>query len=136
MNTQIFLKTECVQLRVRLFAPLEWFFNLVIRKWTHSIYTNDYQSIVLFRCRSNTIKLNWRRIFEGGDTTCLLCNEEEETLEHFLLKCKTLHTVREQLNIKHLNIEQLLLFAQEGNMWEVKDALKRMYCHREFLMKN
>ena len=57
------------------------------------IYTNDYQSIVLFRCRSNTIKLNWRRIFEGGDTTCALCNEEEETLEHFLIKCTVLDTV-------------------------------------------
>ena len=53
------------------------------------IYNNSYSSVLLYQCRSNSIKLNWRKAFEGGNTKCL-CNEAVETVEHTLLYCKHL----------------------------------------------
>ena len=29
------------------------------------IYTNNFRSVLMFRCRTNTVKLNWRNQFEG-----------------------------------------------------------------------
>ena len=55
------------------------------------IYENDFNSVLLYRCRSNTLKLKWRNRFAGGDERCDLCGGSEvETLEHFLLDCVSL----------------------------------------------
>ena len=55
------------------------------------IYENDFNSVLLYRCRSNTLKLKWRNRFAGGDEICDLCGGSEvETLEHFLLDCVSL----------------------------------------------
>ena len=44
--------------------------------------------------RSNILRLDWRNRFTGGQTTCRLCGIEEETLEHFITKCRELENIR------------------------------------------
>ena len=54
------------------------------------IYSNEYGSVLLFQCRTDTLKLRWRQNFEGEAVDCLLCGGEEETLRHFVLECREL----------------------------------------------
>ena len=45
------------------------------------IYSNGYGSVLLFQCRTNTLKLRWRQRFEGGAVDCPLCGGGEETVQ-------------------------------------------------------
>ena len=46
------------------------------------LYLNDRGSLTLFRCRTNTIKLNWRQRFQGGAVDCPVCESgAEERIE-------------------------------------------------------
>ena len=54
-------------------------------KEEEKLYGNGLDSAILFRARTNTLDLQWRKRFIGEDTKCKLCQEEEKTLEHFLL---------------------------------------------------
>ena len=47
------------------------------------LYSNDGGSVALFRCKTNTLQLNWRQMFQGGVGS-------EETLRHFLKECRWL----------------------------------------------
>ena len=58
------------------------------------IYDNTPASAVLFQARSNTLPLNSRKRFTNKITNCSLCEVENETLVHFLLKCPVLSEVR------------------------------------------
>ena len=42
------------------------------------IYVNEYNSVLLYRCRSNMLKLGWRSRFVGGDVGCLMCGLAED----------------------------------------------------------
>ena len=63
------------------------------KKWRKEIggqeevYTNEPASEILFKCRTNTLKLNDRKRFKRESMKCNLCSEENEDLEHFLLWC-------------------------------------------------
>ena len=49
------------------------------------IYINDYNSVLLYRCRSNTLKFEWRSRFVGEDVGFWVCGlAEVVTVEHFL----------------------------------------------------
>ena len=50
-------------------------------------YYNDERSRVMFRVRSNTLKLKDRERHTGGDVRCRLCGGETEDLEHFVVEC-------------------------------------------------
>lgn len=53
-------------------------------------YRGDRQSGLLFQARTGSLltRLRLAQLFDPGmDTTCLLCGEEEEDLEHVLLRC-------------------------------------------------
>ena len=79
------------------------------------IYDNSYDSILMYRARTNTLKLGWRNRFEGGNVTCGLCGGEE-TLEHFLLECSRLREFREEGGFEEKQgIEGLLLFGRGGD---------------------
>ena len=54
------------------------------------IYSNEYGSVLLFQCRTNTLKLRWRQGFEDGAMDCLLCRGGEETLRHFVMESREL----------------------------------------------
>ena len=43
-------------------------------------YSNGYGSVLLFQCRTNTLKLRLRQRFEGGVVDCPLCSGGEETV--------------------------------------------------------
>ena len=44
------------------------------------IYNNSFGLVILFRCRTNTLKLNWRRRYQGGEVECPLCTGLEKVL--------------------------------------------------------
>ena len=48
------------------------------------IYSNRYGSVLLFNCRTNTLRLGWRQRFVGGAVECPICRAGEETLAHFV----------------------------------------------------
>ena len=76
------------------------------------IYINDHNSVLLYRCRSNTLKLGWRNRFVGGDVGCLVCGSAEpETVEHFLQECDGLREVRELNGVEAATVGDLLLFG-------------------------
>ena len=85
------------------------------------LYLNDMGSLTLFRCRTNTIKLNWRQRFQGGTVDCPVCESgAEETLRHFLKECRSLGGIREIHGIREADeVEELLLFyVQDGKKIE------------------
>ncbi len=51
------------------------------------MYTNDQDSVILFKARTNNLNLNDRKRFWGEDTKCDMCGAEKEDLKHFLLWC-------------------------------------------------
>ena len=61
------------------------------------IYDNSRGSSLLFEARTGVLRTKtYRAKYEGIDTLCSACGEEEETAEHLILVCKGLHpTVQE-----------------------------------------
>ena len=49
------------------------------------IYGNVFWLVLMFRCRTNILKLRWRDGFSGGAVDCLLRGAEEETVEYFVM---------------------------------------------------
>ena len=60
------------------------------------IYNNTPSSIILYKARMNCLPLNDRKGFTGENTTCILCDEIIETLEHFILECPAYNDVRKR----------------------------------------
>ena len=44
------------------------------------IYRNVFGSVLMFRCRTNTLRLRWRDGYSGGDVDCLLRGAEKCSL--------------------------------------------------------
>ena len=67
---------------------------VIYREWKKEIgnvdwiYDNTPASEILFRARTNTLNLRDRKRFKGEETKCLICGEELENLQHFLLECE------------------------------------------------
>ena len=93
------------------------------------IYGNDEASIVMFRARTKTLALGWRKRFVNEGTECLLCNQGmEEDLKHFVLECDYLRDVRENFGVDgEITVEEVL-------MLERFDADK-VDKHREYLLE-
>ena len=92
---------------------------------------------ILFKARTNTLNLNWRNRFklnpDETDTTCPMCMENEETLEHFLLRCPINEDTRSKYNF--WNVEEMrlmlgkILCFEEG--LEGRDMLKELWINRK-----
>ena len=41
-------------------------------------YANSFSSVIMFRYRTNTLKLNWRNQFQGGPVVYTLCGHQME----------------------------------------------------------
>ena len=96
------------------------------------MYDNSIESTLLFRCRSNTLKLNWRNRFEGGDTRCKACDSgEEETLEHFLIGCEGLSNVRGRYRVEERSIADLLRFNDVMAPEIVKNLIGELWRERK-----
>ena len=63
-------------------------------------YDNSWGSVLLFRVRSNTLRLGWRARYWGGEVGCMMCGAEEETLKHFLLECPELEGFRGRFGVR------------------------------------
>ncbi len=65
----------------------------IYRKWRRAIggqeeiYNNDQASVILFKSRTNNLRLNDRKRFWDGSTIWDLCGSEREDLKHFMLWC-------------------------------------------------
>ena len=46
------------------------------------IYCNRLGAVILFQCRTNTLRLKWRQGFVGRAVDCPLCGAVEETVAH------------------------------------------------------
>ena len=103
------------------------------------IYDNSFKSVLMYRCRSNTIKLGWRIGLEGGESRCRMCREENEDIVHFIKVCPGLETVRQ----KHLNIsvrspEEILLLKRDDAIEVVKamEYIEDCWYERRRLLEN
>ncbi|XP_075738692.1 uncharacterized protein LOC142783861 [Rhipicephalus microplus] len=58
------------------------------------IYDNTRGSFLLFEARTGVLRTRtYRAKYEGVDTVCSACGEEEETAEHLIMFCKGLHPI-------------------------------------------
>ena len=83
------------------------------------IYSNRYRSVLLFQCRTNTLRLGWRQRFVGGAVECPICGAGEKTAAHFVTECEALDGVRRRFGVGRGNpLEEVLLFGgRMGRRW-------------------
>ena len=76
------------------------------------IYSNRYGSVLLFQCRTNTLRVGWRQRFVGGEVECPICGAGEDTLAHFVTECEALDGVRRRFAVGRGDpLEEVLLFG-------------------------
>ena len=86
-------------------------YRLKDRICEESFYDNTVASSLMFKCRTNSLRLGWRNRFSGGSVECGMCGEGEETLEHFLIECRQLQLVRDRFGSgERLELGKILLF--------------------------
>ena len=67
---------------------------------------------MLFRARSNSLKLGWRQRFLGGNTECKQCSQrEDETLKHFLVDCSGLEGLKRDYHVENKTLAEILLLV-------------------------
>uniref|UniRef100_A0A6G5AE90 Putative tick transposon n=1 Tax=Rhipicephalus microplus TaxID=6941 RepID=A0A6G5AE90_RHIMP len=58
------------------------------------IYDNTRGSSLLFEASTGVLRTKtYRAKYEGVDTVCSTCGEEEKTAEHLIMLCKGLHPI-------------------------------------------
>ena len=62
-------------------------------------YDNTEASVILYRMRTNTLKLNDRQRFVQGSTACELCEAPLEDLMHVILDCYRLAEPRQRVTL-------------------------------------
>ena len=94
------------------------------------MYSNEYGSVLLFQCRTNTLKLRWRQGFEDGAMDCLLCRGGEETLRHFVMESRELQEIRRRYGVYGTEaLEEGLMFMEknEEKVNRCKKMLEEMW---------
>ena len=104
-----------------------------------NIYDNRFESRLLFKARTGTLELNTDKRHKNEVTTCDLCETEEETDVHFILKCRRLRDLRKSEDDKYKNKTKEetmgeMLFGK-GNEEDTKVMLGRLWRKREVLRK-
>lgn len=107
-----------------------------------SIYDNRPSSEILFKARTNNLKLNDRNRHNYGDTRCLMCEWTYEDLKHFLLWCTGYGEIRKKSRLLQRpyiedeeNIIGHILFNDE-NLQDTKDTVYEVWKKREAQLKN
>ena len=63
-----------------------------------NLYDNSESSVILFRARTATLKLNQEKRHTNENPNCEICQEAPiEDFEHFLLDCRALNTTRRHI---------------------------------------
>ena len=102
-------------------------------------YDNSFASVLLYKARTNTLPLNDRGRHVNGDTSCGLCGEGIEDLQHFLLRCPMLMDVRaSDLRLQRpfgAEEEDVITtyLSEEAEIEKSKEILYLMYMKREKL---
>ena len=94
------------------------------------IYSNEYGSVLMLQCSTNTLKRRWRQGFEGGAVDYSLCGLEEGTVRHFVMECRELQEIRRRYGVYGTEaLEQLLMFMEnsEENVDRCKKMLEEMW---------
>lgn len=99
-------------------------------------YDNTFGSVLLFRARSNSLKLGWRGRFEGKEVRCKLCGAEEETLEHFIVLCPSFVESRIKFEMNGIAIENILGLKEPYDMTRSKLFLGDIWMKRQSIIKN
>ena len=105
-------------------------------------YDNRPASTIWFRARTNCLQLNDRNRFGNQETSCKLCQEELEDLEHFILDCKALELERSYSIVlqrpRLLDRDETLgnfLYSHDA-MENKKEILYNMWRKRRKLIEN
>ena len=109
-------------------------------------YNNSVASKYLARARTNSLQIRevYGRSKESKknkyDTTCQICGEEEENLEHFLIRCKKLEPKRDEEIMKELDkmkkekrVPHLLFKMKDYE--RVSEMIYKMWLLRKVLLK-
>ncbi len=98
--------------------------------------TNRQSSVLLFKCRTNTLNLTDRKRFKGEDMKCQLCGYDKENLNHFLLWCAAYSQPRQRNKNLHQPYEEdqekiigKLLFQDDAR--ETKETIYEFWKIRE-----
>ena len=100
---------------------------------------NSLASMLWFRGRTNTMNLNIdNKYMKKGSTVCDLCEEEDEDMSHFLLRCKKLEKERDYSFMKKKGDEddEVILekiFFGITDEESIKEMLTKMLRKREKL---
>ena len=103
-------------------------------------YDNSFSSNLLFKARSNTLKLKIINRHKKGDISCDLCGDEKEDLVHFLLDCKELDSARNKDIIKEFydNDKEYMIgkiLHSKEEIETVKKMIESMWNHRKRIIK-
>ena len=97
-------------------------------------YDNRESSKYLFLARSNTLPLNIKNKYLGGETICDLCNTENEDLVHFLISCKKLeHKRNKEIMLRNHNENKEIMVGNilfKENKEKTKEMLTNMWNYR------
>ncbi len=114
----------------------------IYRNWKtvgseEKIYDNRPSSVILFKARTNNLRLKDRNRHTDGDTKCIFCDWTLENLTHFLLCCPGYSEIRQKSKVfqrpyieNEDNIIGQLLF-NETNIQETKEIVYEMWKKRE-----
>jgi len=122
----------------------------IYRKYKHEIkdeqdiYDNTAASVTLFRARTGTLLRDFKRPID--DKICILCKEENEDIQHFLLKCSALITTRKTIielqrpyNKDYDDIiAEFLLFGRktEEIVTRNREDLQKLWQHRNRILSH
>ena len=105
------------------------------------MYDNRPSSVIMYRAKSNCLKLNNRNRHQGGEVGCKLCGANIENLEHFLLECEKLGEERRRIvelqqpyEENRKKIMGIVLFKEEG-IEKRKEKIYHMWRKREKELK-
>ena len=119
---------------------LETFHNEEIKD--PGFYDNTWGSELLFKARTNTLKLGWRlNKMEGVSAMCRVCDDKSiEDVVHFVGECKGYETIRRKKNyIGETNcMNEILLFTSNLNIipQAVMKMLEEMWKFRRRAMED
>ena len=63
----------------------------------------------MYKARTNCLPANNRKRLTGENTTCILCGEKIETLDHFILECPAKYDIRKRsMALQRLYAQQIV----------------------------
>lgn len=100
------------------------------------IYDNTWDSVLMFRARSNSLGLGWRNRFSGGGTVCQLCDmNEDETLYHFVVQCGHYERLRHEYGMQETSLPEVLLLKEGCDAYLSKKYIGALWRKRERSLK-